>query len=30
MLLHGGFFSGAPSMGAILRVQVSSQVDHDE
>ena len=25
-----GFFNGAPSMGALLRVQVPSQVDHDE
>jgi len=30
-LLKGvGFFHGAPSMGALLRVQVPSQVDHDE
>ena len=26
----GGFLSCAPSMGALLRVQVPSQVDHDE
>ena len=26
----GAFFLRAPSMGALLRVQVPSQVDHDE
>ena len=27
---HGHCFLSAPSMGALLRVQVPSQVDHDE